>query len=175
MKTNEFTYKVMDLNTAQLEIPRETYQRELSPDRVRRIVKAFDERIANEPKVSYRGGHYYVFDGQHTIAARVERNGGKPLAILCKVYLGLSESDEATLFAEQNGFSAELTAGARNGSPASAPPSRLFRSLVRNGIWRCCRSSWMPGTERRIHSEERTCKGYPLSWIFTMMNMTRSG
>ena len=52
MKTNEFTYKVMDLNTAQLEIPRETYQRELSPDRVRRIVKAFDERIANEPKVS---------------------------------------------------------------------------------------------------------------------------
>ena len=25
MKTNEFTYKVMDLNTAQLEIPRETY------------------------------------------------------------------------------------------------------------------------------------------------------
>ncbi len=72
MKTNEFTYKVMDLNTAQLEIPRETYQRELSPDRVRRIVKAFDERIANEPKVSYRGGHYYVFDGQHTIAARTK-------------------------------------------------------------------------------------------------------
>ena len=74
MKTNDFTYKVMDLNTAQLEIPRETYQRELSPDRVRRIVKAFDERIANEPKVSYRGGHYYVFDGQHTIAARKLRN-----------------------------------------------------------------------------------------------------
>ena len=35
MKTNEFTYKVMDLNTAQLEIPRETYQRELSPDILR--------------------------------------------------------------------------------------------------------------------------------------------
>ena len=65
MKTNEFTYKVMDLNTAQLEIPRESYQRELSPDRVKRIVKDFDERIANEPKVSYRSGHYYVFDGQH--------------------------------------------------------------------------------------------------------------
>ena len=30
MKTNEFTYKVMDLNTAQLEIPRESYQRELN-------------------------------------------------------------------------------------------------------------------------------------------------
>ena len=90
MKTNEFTYKVMDLNMAQLEIPRETYQRELSPDRVRRIVKAFDERIANEPKVSYRGGHYYVFDGQHTIAARklvkirARIFGGDPEAIQFK-------------------------------------------------------------------------------------------
>ena len=113
MMTNDFTYRVMDLNTAQLEIPRESYQRELSPDRVQRIVKSFDERIANEPKVSYRDGHYYVFDGQHTIAAREERNGGKPLPILCKVYMGMTESDEAMLFAQQTGESADLTAGAR--------------------------------------------------------------
>ena len=101
------------VSSALLEIPRNTYQRNLNPERVKRISHSFDERIANEPKVSLRNGHYYVFDGQHTIAARVERNGGKPLAILCKVYLGLSESDEATLFAEQNGFSAELTAGVK--------------------------------------------------------------
>ena len=107
MKTNEFTYKVMDLNTAQLEIPRETYQRELSPDRVRRIVKAFDERIANEPKVSYRGGHYYVFDGQHTIAARKLRNDNQDLKVRCKVYFGMSDKDEALLFAQQTGASAK--------------------------------------------------------------------
>ena len=112
MKTNEFTYKVMDLNTAQLEIPRETYQRELSPDRVRRIVKAFDERIANEPKVSYRGGHYYVFDGQHTIAARKLRNDNQDLKVRCKVYFGMSDKDEALLFAQQTGASAKLSAGA---------------------------------------------------------------
>jgi hypothetical protein len=113
MKTNEFTYKVMDLNTAQLEIPRETYQRELSPDRVRRIVKAFDERIANEPKVSYRDGHYYVFDGQHTIAARKLRNDNQDLKVRCKVYFGMSDKDEALLFAQQTGASAKLSAGVK--------------------------------------------------------------
>ena len=113
MKTNEFTYKVMDLNTAQLEIPRESYQRELNPDRVQRIVKEFDERIANEPKVSYRNGHYYVFDGQHTISARKLRNENKDLKIRCKVYFGMTEKDEALLFAQQTGASASLSAGVK--------------------------------------------------------------
>ena len=111
MKLNEREYKEMYVRSNELQIPRQAYQRPLSVQRVRQIVKHFDERIANEPKVSLRNGNYYVFDGQHTVAARIERNGGKPLAILCKVYMGLTESDEATLFAEQNGFSAELTAG----------------------------------------------------------------
>ena len=113
MKLSDKEYKEMYIRSNELEIPRRAYQRSLNVARVRQIAKHFDERIANEPKVSLRNGHYYVFDGQHTIAARVERNGGKPLAILCKVYLGLSESDEATLFAEQNGFSADLTAGVK--------------------------------------------------------------
>lgn len=113
MKLSDREYKEMYIRSNELEIPRRAYQRQLNVKRVKQIARSFDERIANEPKVSQRNGHYYVFDGQHTIAARVERNGGKPLAILCKVYLGLSESDEATLFAEQNGFSAELTAGVK--------------------------------------------------------------
>ena len=53
------------------------YQREFDERKVRRIVENFDERIANEPKLSLRNGEYYVFDGQHTIAARKMRNGGK--------------------------------------------------------------------------------------------------
>lgn len=113
MSTNEFTYKVMDINTANLEIPRESYQRELDPDRVQRIIKSFDERIANEPKVSYRDGHYYVFDGQHTIAARKVMNGNKDLNVRCKVYLGMNEKEEALLFAQQTGASAKLSAGIR--------------------------------------------------------------
>ena len=113
MKNNEKPYKEMYIRSDLLEIPRNTYQRRLNPQRTKRIANAFDERIANEPKVSLRNGRYYVFDGQHTIAARVERNGGKPLPILCKLYLGMTESDEATLFSQQNGESADLTAGVK--------------------------------------------------------------
>ena len=50
------------------------YQREFDERKVKRIVDNFDERIANEPKLSYRDGNYYVFDGQHTIAARKAKN-----------------------------------------------------------------------------------------------------
>ena len=88
MKTTEPIYKELTLNSRNLIVPREAYQRELNPARVRKIAAEVDEHIANEPKVSCRNGRYYVFDGQHTIAARVERNGGKPLMILCKVYYG---------------------------------------------------------------------------------------
>ena len=58
----------MVINSKFLEVPRSYYQRTLNANRVKRIAAEFDERIANAPKVSYRNGHYYVFDGQHTIA-----------------------------------------------------------------------------------------------------------
>lgn len=113
MKRNEMTYTEISINSRFLEIPRAAYQRELNPSRVKKIAAEFDERIANEPKVSKRDGHYYVFDGQHTIAARKLRNKGLDLPILCKVYTGLTAGDEALLFAQQTGESAVLTAGDR--------------------------------------------------------------
>ena len=66
-----------------------------------------------DPKVSFRDGRYYVFDGQNTVEARRACNGGKDLPIRCKVFLGLSKEDEATLFALQTGISTCLTAGER--------------------------------------------------------------
>ena len=69
--------------------------------------------IANEPKVSFRDGHYYVFDGQHTIVARKHMNGNNDLPILCKVYYGMTEAEEALLFAMQTGYSAALTPSAK--------------------------------------------------------------
>lgn len=113
MKYAEMPYQEVMLNTKVLEVPRTSYQRELNPARVRKIAVEFDERIANEPKVSFRNGHYYVFDGQHTIAARKLRNKGKDLPVMCKVFRGLTEADEAILFAQQTGASAKLTAGAK--------------------------------------------------------------
>ena len=59
----------MVINSKFLEVPRSYYQRNLNANRVKRIAAEFDERIANAPKVSYRDGHYYVFDGQHTAGA----------------------------------------------------------------------------------------------------------
>lgn len=106
-------YKLMLINSADLIIPRDTCQRKLKIGRAKRICLEFNEYIANEPKVSCRDGKYYVFDGQHTIAARKLRNGGNDLPILCKVYYGLSEQEEAFLFAMQHGISAPVSTGYR--------------------------------------------------------------
>jgi hypothetical protein len=112
MSSIKTLYKLMEINSRDLEIPDE-YQRRLNTDRVARIVAGFDERIANEPKVSYRNGRYYVFDGQHTVSARKRMNGNVDLPILCKVYYGMSETEEALLFAMQTGDSAALTPSAK--------------------------------------------------------------
>lgn len=113
MKTTQYNYRQMKIPASQLIIPRETYQRPFTSNRAKEIAANFDERIANEPKVSYRDGKYYVFDGQHTVAARVILNGGNDLLITCKVYYGMTEKEEALLFAQQTGISAPLSAGAR--------------------------------------------------------------
>ena len=105
-------YEMMEINSANLVVP-EKYQRKLNSSRVDRIVANFDERIANEPKVSYREGKYNMFDGQHTSVARKRMNGGKDLMILCKVYRNLTEDEEALLFARQTGESAPLTPSAK--------------------------------------------------------------
>ena len=94
-------YHEMCLNSSELIVPRDTYQRALHPARVARIAKEFDERVANEPKISFRDGHYYVMDGQNTIAARKFLNGGDDLQIRCKVYFNMTEQEEALLFAQQ--------------------------------------------------------------------------
>lgn len=104
-------YEMMELGSGTLVVP-EKYQRRLNADRVARIVTAFDERIANEPKVSFRDGKYFIFDGQHTVIARKIRNSNIDLPILCKVYRGMTEDEEALLFAAQTGESAPLTPSA---------------------------------------------------------------
>ena len=50
MKTKNFTYREMTLSSAQVEVPRETYQRSFNAQRARKIADEFDERIANEPR-----------------------------------------------------------------------------------------------------------------------------
>lgn len=70
-------YRLQPVNTANIKT--DSYQRGLDRKKVNRIAANFDERIANEPKVSFRDGAFYVFDGQHTIAARKKLNGNQDL------------------------------------------------------------------------------------------------
>ena len=63
-------YKELTISSDQLLIPRTTYQRELNEKRVHRIAAQFDERIANEPKVSCRRA-----------AASLGRSDGSALAM----------------------------------------------------------------------------------------------
>lgn len=81
------------------------YQRNIDFRRVKRIVSAFDEKLVSPVKVSFRENKYYVFDGQHTLAALKMRNGNKDLQVNCKVYYGLTKQKEAELFSQQNGIS----------------------------------------------------------------------
>lgn len=92
-------------------IDTDTYQREVEEDKVRDIVAGFNEYIANEPKLSYRNGKYYAFDGQHTIEARKRLNGNKDCDIVCKVFFGMTPEEEARLFAAQTGTSSKPSAG----------------------------------------------------------------
>ena len=104
-------YQMRVIHSSKLIYPREIYQRGVQRKRVELIAADFNEYVANEPKISFRNGKYYVVDGQHTIEARILRNGGRALPILCKVYTGLTMEQEALLFAEQNGHAAPLSAG----------------------------------------------------------------
>lgn len=105
-------FKYCQLN-ARLLLVDKSYQREIQQDRVKRIVANFNPALVNPIKVSRRGGRYYVFDGQHTLAALRTLNPSPSMTVDCKVYEGLSREDEARLFAEQNGISRAVESAAK--------------------------------------------------------------
>lgn len=94
-------YKGVD---SHLIISNPKYQREINQKRVNAILMNFDERLVNPPKVSYRDGKYYVFDGQTTLTVLKIRNKGFDLIVPCKVYYDLTEAEEAWLFEQQFGI-----------------------------------------------------------------------
>lgn len=85
------------------------YQRDLDIKRVDRIVREFDGDIFNEPKVSYRDGCFWCFNGQHSIAAWRKLHNGEDCAVNCKVYTGMTWLDECEAFVKQNGINKDPT------------------------------------------------------------------
>ena len=90
-----------------------SYQRRIDDKRVERIVENFDPRLVNPVKVSFRDGHYYVFDGAHTLAALKQVHKFDNFMVDCMLFQGLTYEDEAYLFALQRGESKEVAMAAR--------------------------------------------------------------
>ena len=73
------------------------YQRNINKTHLKRLVRDFDINLFNPPVLSKRAdGKYYVLDGDHRIAAWKVKCNDK--AMLCKVYHGLTQDQEAKLF-----------------------------------------------------------------------------
>lgn len=102
LEESQFEYKQINSKFIVSDV---TYQRVVDMNRVGKIVSNFNENLVNPIKVSHRDNRFYVFDGQHTLAALKLRNNNKDLMVDCKVYYGLTQQDEARLFSEQNGLS----------------------------------------------------------------------
>lgn len=79
-------------------------QRELKPAKVDAILADFDLDVFGVVTVSERRGVYYIIDGQHRVEAikRWEGDGWQDLRIECRVYRGLTESEEANKFDRLN-------------------------------------------------------------------------
>lgn len=90
------------------------YQRSIDKNKVAKIVKEFDMHKLGVIKVSQRDGRYYVFDGQHRLAALIIRNNNnRDFLVKCEVHTGLSYEDEAKLFAEQYAGATKVSSNER--------------------------------------------------------------
>lgn len=105
-KGHEFDF--VNLRPSQIKVD-PLYQRPLDQKRVAQIVKEWNGDLVNEPKVSYRDGQYWIFNGQHTTAAWQHLYRGMDKPILCKVYKGMTWLEECEAFMEQNGLSKDPT------------------------------------------------------------------
>ncbi|EQB4341651.1 DUF6551 family protein [Clostridium botulinum] len=79
------------------------YQRDFKTWRVAEIVNNFDKHKVKPLEVSYRDGEFWVYDGQHTLAAlKIHYGDDKDHLVNCNVHYGLTYEDEAKLVAEQD-------------------------------------------------------------------------
>ena len=97
----EFRKELKMVNSKQI-VAVEGYQRKLKYNKIKDIVNNYNPNKMKPLDVSYRGGKYYVYDGQHRLEALRQLNGNKDIPVLCLVHYGMSAADEAFLFATQD-------------------------------------------------------------------------
>lgn len=86
------------------------YQRNLVMPWAQWIADHFDPNLVETLQVSYRDGRYWVFDGQHTLTALNIKFKDKNYKVMCKVYRGLTATEEAKLFYEFNTCKRKMSA-----------------------------------------------------------------
>ena len=97
----EFKAELKMVNSKQIVVDG-NYQRKPNYNKIKEIVNNYNPNRMKPLDVSYRGGKYYVYDGQHRLAALRHLNDNKDLPVQCLVHYGMTESDEALLFAIQD-------------------------------------------------------------------------
>lgn len=88
------------LRESVLHVDRESYQRPLNQERVRAMAAHFDKRLFGRLVVNQRANdHFFIVDGQHRFTAAKLKG---MVLIPCIVFYGLSQEEEADLFARWN-------------------------------------------------------------------------
>lgn len=86
----------------------QSYQRPIVKKHVAKIIREFDPIKLDPIKVVRKGNRYYVYDGQHRVAA-CRTLFGNNYRIPAQVYDDISYQYQAKLFAEQDDVSKKLT------------------------------------------------------------------
>jgi hypothetical protein len=107
---HEFEYK--PLRPSQIRFD-ELYQRELDLKRARDIAHDFDGDIFNEPKISYRDGQNWCFDGMHSVYGWKIYHNNEDTPVMCKVFKEMTLLDEIDCFVKQTGHKKDLQIGDR--------------------------------------------------------------
>lgn len=105
-KGHEFELKILSPSLVKYD---PLYQRELDGKRAAKIAAEFNGDLFNEPKVSYRDGAYWCFNGQHSIAAWKILHNNEDEPVKCKVFRGMTWLEECEAFVAQNGLSKDPT------------------------------------------------------------------
>lgn len=102
---------IYDLPVCMIKIDN-SYQRVVNDSIIRAIMRNYDNNRVDVKLVNFRfnpdgTGNFWILDGQHTLT--VEKELGHE-TLTCKVFIGLSQKEEAKLFSKQNEFRRSITA-----------------------------------------------------------------
>lgn len=73
------------------------YQRPVEEKDVDSLIEEWNDRLLDPLIVSFRDGKFFIIDGQHRVQALRKMNGNRDVMVLCKMFTGMTYSDEAKL------------------------------------------------------------------------------